>query len=76
MKGYDAVLTPVCSKTAYRAYDIREAFEKVFRESVFTSMANLIGIPALVSGKVQLMGKHFSESVLLSLAGSAERVGE
>ena len=76
MKGYDAVLTPVCSKTAYRAYDIREAFEKVFRESVFTSMANLIGIPALVSGKVQLMGKQFSESVLLSLAGSAERVGE
>lgn len=76
MKSYDAVLTPVCSKTAYKAYDISEAFETVFKESVFTAVANLIGIPALVSGGVQLMGKHFSENVLLSLAGSAERVGE
>lgn len=76
MKQYDAVLTPVCSKTEYKAYDINEAFMKVFNESVFTAVANLIGTPALVSGGVQLMGKHFSESVLLSLAGSTERVGE
>ncbi len=76
MKKYDAVLTPVCSKTAYTAYDISEAFETVFKESVFTSVANLIGVPALVSGKVQLMSKHFGESTLLSLAGSVERVGE
>ena len=76
MKEYDAVLTPVCSKTAYSAYDIKEAFETVFKEGVFTAVANLIGVPALVSGGVQLMGKHFSESVLLSLAGSTERVGE
>jgi len=76
MKNYDAVLTPVCSKTVYKAYDINEAFETVFKESVFTAVANLIGIPALVSGGVQLMGQHFSENVLLSLAGSTERVGE
>lgn len=76
MKNYDAVLTPVCSKTEYQAYDISEAFEAVFKESVFTSVANLIGIPALVSGGAQLMGKHFSESVLLSFAGSVERMGE
>ena len=76
MKNYDAILTPVCSKTEYKAYDISEAFETVFKESVFTAVANLIGIPALVSGGVQLMGQHFSENVLLSLAGSTERVGE
>ncbi len=76
MKDYDAILTPVCSKTEYKAYDISEAFETVFKESAFTAVANLIGTPALVSGGVQLLGKHFSESVLLSLAGSAERVGE
>ena len=52
------------------------AFKTVFEESVFTAVANLIGIPALVSGGVQLMGKAFSESVLLSLAGSMERIGE
>ena len=55
---------------------IKDACETVFKESVFTAAANLVGIPALVSGGVQLMGKHFSENVLLSLAGSTERVGE
>lgn len=75
-KTYDAVLTPVCSKTSFEAYDINEAFSKVFAESVFTAVANLIGIPALVSGSVQLMGKHFDESLLLSLAKTVERMGE
>ena len=72
----DAVLTPVCSSDSYEAYDIHEAFGKVFDESVFTAVANLIGTPALVSGGVQLLGKHFDESTLLSLAGSVERKGE
>lgn len=76
MENYDAILTPACSKTAYNRYDIHEAFGKVFEESVFTALANLIGIPALVSGGVQLMGKHFSESMLLSLADCVERKGE
>lgn len=76
LQDYDAILTPVCSKTAYEEYDIHEAFGKVFEESIFTAVANLIGIPALVSGGVQLMGKHFEESKLLSLAHSVERKGE
>lgn len=76
MQSYDAVIAPVCSKTAYEEYDIHEAFAKVYNESVFTSLANLIGVPALVSYGVQLIGKHFSESTLLSLADSVERKGE
>lgn len=76
MEKYDAVLMPVSSTETYVAYDIREAFGRVFHESIFTAAANLIGTPALVSGGVQLMGNHFSESMLLSLAGSVERVGE
>lgn len=76
MEQYDAVLTPVTSKSAYTAYEIDKAFQTVFEESVYTAVANLIGVPALVSGGVQLMGKAFSESTLLSLAGSAERAGE
>ena len=76
MKTYDAVLTPVCSQTSYKAYDIKDAFMNVFTESVFTCVANLIGTPALVSGGVQLMGAHFAENTLLSLAKSIERAGE
>ena len=76
MKAYDAILTPACSKTAFEAYDIKDAFEKVFEESLFTAVANLTGVPALVSGGVQLMGDHFSERTLLSLAKSAEKEGK
>lgn len=74
--SFDAVLTPVCSKTSYEAYDINEAFIKVFEESVFTCVSNLIGAPALVTSGVQLIGKNFSESTLLSLGACAERKGE
>ncbi len=74
--SYDAVLTPVCSKASYEAYDIKEAFIKVFEESVFTCVPNLIGSPALVTSGVQFIGKNFSESTLLSLGASAERKGE
>lgn len=76
LEKYDAILAPACSKTEFTAYDIKDAFTKVFEESVFTALPNLIGTPALVSGGVQLMGKHFDESVLLSLANSVERKGE
>ncbi|MBQ4573515.1 MAG: hypothetical protein IJA80_09590 [Clostridia bacterium] len=70
---FDAILTPVCSKSEYEAYDIKDAFGKVFEESVFTAVPNLIGIPAIVTNGVQLMGNHFSESTLLSLAHSVEK---
>ena len=76
MAKYDAILTPVCTKTSYKAYDIKDAFTKVYEESVFTAVANLIGTPALVSYGVQLMGKHFSESTLLSLAANVEKEGK
>ncbi len=73
---YDAVLMPACSTLSYDSYDISEAFGKVFSESVFTAVANLIGTPALVSSGAQLMAPHFKESTLLSLAGEVERKGE
>lgn len=76
MAKYDAILTPACAKYSYEAYDIKDAFTKVYEESVFTAVANLIGTPALVSCGVQLMGKHFSESTLLSLAANVEKEGK
>lgn len=75
-ENFDAILTPACSKSEYDAYDIKDAFGKVFEESVFTAVPNLIGIPALVTNGVQLMGNHFSEATLLSLANSVEKEGK
>lgn len=65
---YDALLTPAVSCGSFEKYDIKDAFDKVFKQSEFTAMANLIGIPALSVGKAQLLGNHFSEATLLSLA--------
>lgn len=73
---FDAILTPACSGAEYEAYDIKDAFGKVFAESVFTAVPNLVGIPALVTNGVQLMGNHFSEATLLSLANSVEKEGK
>lgn len=69
---FDAVLLPVASQVNYSEYDLKDAFSKVFEESVFTALANLTGAPALVTGGVQLMAASFKESTLLSLAKSVE----
>lgn len=69
---YDAIITPAVSKCEFGAYDISDAFIKVFDESVFTALANLVGLPALTCSKVQLVGAHFSEKTLLSLAKEAK----
>lgn len=71
LSKYDAIITPVMSKTEYNAYDISDAFMKVYDESVFTAAANLTGVPALACGNVQLIGNHFDEKTLLSLAKEA-----
>jgi len=66
------VLTPVCYKAEFTKYDIMNAFELTYKQSVFTSVANLVGLPAMVSGGVQFIGKQFSEAQLLGLAESIE----
>lgn len=75
-ESYDAVLTPVCMHSEYKPYDIHDAFTKVFEESIFTAVPNLIGIPAVATGFVQLMSNHFDESKLLSLCKFNERNGD
>lgn len=70
---YDAILMPACSTDSFDSYDIADAFKKTFEESIFTSAANLTGIPAIVGGGVQLMSKQFGESLLLSIIKAAEK---
>lgn len=70
---YDAILTPVCSKTEYASYDTKDAFGKVFEESIFTAVPSITGLPAMVSGGVQLIADSFKESTLLSIANTLEK---
>lgn len=69
---YDAILAPACSQTGYAPYDTADAFEKVFEESLFTAIPSITGMPAMVTKGVQLIADSYKESVLLSIAKSAE----
>ncbi len=74
LSSYDVILTPVMSKTAYEPYDLSESFNKVFEESAYSALANLTGIPALVTNGVQLMANSFMESTLLSISHAMKEV--
>ena len=73
LASYDAIFTPVCSKSEYKPYDALGAFEKVYEESVFTAIPSITGMPAMAVKGVQLIADSFKESVLLSIAHSVER---
>ena len=72
LASYDAILAPACSETSYQAYDILEAFGKVFEESLYTAIPSITGMPAVVTKGVQLIADSFKESVLLSIANTVE----
>ncbi len=69
---YDAILTPACSQKSYKPYDVADAFEKVYEESLFTAIPSITGMPAMVTKGVQLIADSYKESVLLSIAKSVE----
>ena len=73
---YDAVLCPAISAVSLDEYDLLETFERTKRELVYTTIPNLIGIPAMVTKGVQLWAPAFGESVLLSIASTVERMAE
>ena len=63
---YDAVILPATSTKAY-SEDISDEYF-AFKENVYTAPASITGLPAVVAGGVQIIGKAFSESALLDLA--------
>lgn len=69
---YDALLCPACSQTSYQPYDIKDAFMKVVSESLFTAIPNLIGVPAVITNGVQLIGGALRDGRLLNLAEALE----
>ena len=74
--GFDAVLCPAMSCASVGKYDLAETFERTEKELLFTTIPNLIGIPAMVTGGVQLWAAAFGESTLLSIAGAVERMAD
>lgn len=70
---YDAVLLPVCSKTAYTMDDVKADKYLCVDEGLYTAPASITGLPAVVVGGVQLVGKAFSENSLFDAAAAFEK---
>ena len=64
---------PACSKTEYTTQDIEANKYLAFEENLYTAPASITGLPALVAGGVQLVGKAFSEKALLDAAEIYEK---
>lgn len=70
---FDAVLLPACGKAAYTMDDVKANKYLSFDENLYTAPASLTGLPAVVTGGVQLVGKAFSEQALLDAAAAFEK---
>lgn len=65
---FDAVLLPACSSMVYAEEQLKTDKYVAFEENRFTAPASLTGLPAVVAGYVQLIGKANAEHALLNVA--------
>lgn len=72
---FDAVLLPACSTMAYTEETVEKDPSFVFTENLYTAPASITGLPAVVAEGVQLVGKVFSESALLSAVAAVRKEG-
>lgn len=75
-ESFDAILMPACSALAYTEADIKENKYLVFEENFYTAPASITGLPAVVFGGAQMVGRSFSEMALLDLAKTCEKEGK
>ena len=74
-ESFDAVLTPACSALAYTQDAVKADKYMAYTENFYTAPASITGLPAVVAGGVQLVGRAFSELALLDLAKTCEKEG-
>jgi aspartyl-tRNA(Asn)/glutamyl-tRNA(Gln) amidotransferase subunit A len=67
-ENFDAVLLPACSQMVYTKEQVDADKYIAFEENRYTAPATLAGLPAVVSGGVQLIGKANAEHALLDVA--------
>lgn len=73
---YDAVLMPACSTLEYTAEAVKENKYLPYEENLYTAPASITGLPTVVVGGVQLVGKYFSENSLFGVASIFEKEGK
>ena len=75
-ESFDAVLLPASAKNAYTKADTDANKYIAYDENLYTAPASITGLPAVVAGGVQFIGKAFSENTLLDIASKLEGVGK
>lgn len=65
---YDAVIMPAASSMSYTEEQVKADKYICYKENFYTAPASVTGLPCVVAGGVQLVGKAFSENVLFTLA--------
>ena len=73
---FDAVMLPACSAMAYTAEQVKANKYMALEENLFTAPASISGLPTVVVGGVQLMGKAFSDQALIGAAKLFEKEGK
>ncbi len=73
---YDCLITPACSKSAYRKEELGDSLDAAYDESYFSALASITGIPAVSTGGVQLLADSHMEPALLTAAACYERAVE
>lgn len=73
---YDAVLMPACSKMVYTEADVQADRYISFAENCYTAPASITGLPVVVAGGVQMIGKAFAEPMLFAMAELYEKEGK
>ena len=72
---FDAVLMPACSKMSYNDEMLADK-NASFEENLYTAPASITGLPAVVVGGGQFIGKAFSESMLFEIAKICDKEGK
>lgn len=67
-QNFDAILLPACSQMVYTEEQIKADRYLAFEENRYTAPATLAGLPAVVAGGAQLIGKANCEHALLDVA--------
>jgi aspartyl-tRNA(Asn)/glutamyl-tRNA(Gln) amidotransferase subunit A len=67
-QDFDAILLPACSQMVYTEADVKKDKYIAFEENRYTAPATLAGLPAVISGGVQIIGRANAEDALLDVA--------
>ena len=71
----DAVIIPACSSLAYTEAQAEENKYISYEENFYTAPSSITGLPTVVAGGVQHVGKAFSELALLDAASVIAKEG-